>query len=100
MRNRVRVTNLIVGILGAAVIATAAMWTNVSAQDGGLFKVGTCWRPIGVPQSLAGSQFKVLEAIGPWVRTTEPAVAGAIGSIWINTDLLPGAQQALGSLCK
>lgn len=99
MRNRARVTNLIVAILGAAVIATAAMWTNVSAQDGGLFKVGTCWRPIGVPQSLAGSQFKVLEAVGPWVRTTEPATE-SIGSIWLNTNLLPGAQQALGSLCK
>ena len=97
MRNRAR--NLILAILGAAVVATAALGTNVSAQDGGLFKVGTCWRPIGVPQSLAGSQFTVLEAVGPWVRTTEPATA-SIGSIWINSTLLPGVQQALGSLCN
>lgn len=99
MRNTSRVTNLIAAILGAAVIVTAAMWTNVSAQDGGLFKVGTCWRPIGVSQGLAGSQFKVLEATGPWVRATEPAT-DAIGSIWVNTNLLPGAQQALGPLCR
>jgi hypothetical protein len=92
-------TNLTIAILGAAVIATAALWTNVRAEDGGLFKVGTCWRPIGVSQGSVGSQFKVLEAAGPWVRTTEPATA-AIGSIWINTNLLPGAQQALGALCK
>ena len=97
MRNKGR--NSILAILGAVIIVTAATWTNVSAQDGGLFKVGTCWRPIGVPQSLAGSQFKVLEAVGSWVRTTEPATA-SIGSIWINTDLLPGAQQARGSICE
>lgn len=92
-------TNLVAAIVGAGAIATVALWPNVSAEDGGLFKVGTCWRPIGIPQSVAGPQFKVLEAVGPWVRTTEPATA-AIGSIWINTDLLPGAQQALGSLYK
>lgn len=97
MQNRAR--NLVLATLGAALVATAAMWTNVNAEDGGMFKVGTCWRPIGVPQSLAGPQFKVLEAAGPWVRTTDPATA-AIGSIWINTNLLPGAQQALGPLCQ
>lgn len=91
MRNKGR--NFTLAILCAVIVGTAATWTSVSAQDGGLFKVGNCWRPIGVPQSLAGSQFKGLEAVGPWVRTTEPATA-SIGSIWINTDQLPGAHQA------
>ena len=88
---------LVVSTLGLALAIVAAMWTNVRAQDQVLFSVGTCWRVLGV-QSVGGPQFKVLEVAGPWLRTTDATASN--GSTWINSQQLPGVQQALGSNCQ
>jgi hypothetical protein len=90
-------SKLVVAVLGVTLAILVAVWTNVSAQDAGLFQVGTCWQALGA-RSLAGPQFRVLEVTGTWVRTTE--ATGSIGSTWINTQQLPGVQQALGSVCR
>ena len=90
-------SKFVVAILVVTLTLVAAMWTTISAQNEGLFRVGTCWRALGA-QSLAGPQFKVLEVAGAWLRTTE--ATGSIGSTWINTQQLPGVQQALGSNCQ
>jgi hypothetical protein len=84
-------------VVCAGMIATASIWTNVRAQEAGLFKVGTCWRPLEA--SVTGSQFKVLETVGAWVRTTSPAIE-SFGSTWINTDLLSSVQEVRGATCR
>jgi hypothetical protein len=78
-------------------LASAFIGTNVRAQEAGLFKVGTCWRPLST--SVTGPQFKVLESVGAWVRTTSPAIE-SFGSTWINTDLLPSVQEVRGATCR
>jgi len=94
LKTRLRITAVVVC---AGMIATASMWTNVRAQEAGLFNVGTCWRLLS--SGGVGAQFTVLEAVGSWVRTTGPGIE-SVGSIWINTDLLSGVQEVRGASCR